>query len=110
MTQSKRMYDALAGLIKATANPHRLYLLDILQDQHLCVRELAELLELDISTVSRHLTQLKNHGLVEDHREGQCIYYRITCDCVRRYLKAAMSILESTIERNRQILEPPKGA
>lgn len=104
MTYDADKWEALAGIARSTANPIRLYLLDILMRKRYCVKELAEMLTVDISTVSRHLQQLKNSGLLDDIREGNCVYYTIRCDCVQRFFDALNSILENNIERSSRLM------
>ncbi len=105
MDYEKEKLDMLATIIRATAHPVRLFLLQTLMDNRYCVKELADMLPYDFSTISRHLQQMKSNGLLRDEREGNCVYYRLECDCVRRYFDAAMSILRSNIERNNRLLQ-----
>ena len=53
-----------------------------------CVCELRELVGLDLSTVSKHLTVLREAGLVSDERRGNRIYYRLCCPAVADLLVA----------------------
>ena len=41
-----------------------------------CVCDLTELVGSDMSTVSRHLSQLKNAGIVDDEKRGTMVFYR----------------------------------
>jgi len=105
MEYSKEKYDMLADILKATAHPVRLFILETLTERKLCVKEFADELGFDISTISKHLTQMKKSGLIIDYREGNCVYYQIRCDCVARFLKASKDILLTNIERNKQLLK-----
>ncbi len=105
MDYSKEKYDMLADILKATAHPVRLYILETLAERKLCVKEFADELGFDISTISKHLTQMKKSGLIYDYREGNCVYYQIRCDCVARFLKSAKDILLSNIEREKELLK-----
>ena len=49
----------------------------LLEEQELCVCDLVAVLQLPQSTVSRHLSHLKNAGWLRDRREGVWIYYTI---------------------------------
>ena len=53
-------------MFKALAHPGRLLMLDELSRGERCVCELAALVGSEMPTVSRHLSQLKNAGIVED--------------------------------------------
>ena len=84
-TNTKNDYAAQALIIKAMAHPTRLLILNSLKKKETCVCELRDLVGDDISTVSKHLLVLKNAGLVAARREGNWLYYRLTCPCVLEF-------------------------
>jgi ArsR family transcriptional regulator len=92
-TKVKNDYAAQAEAIKALAHPTRLLILNSLKKKEICVCELRELVGDDISTVSKHLSVLKNAGLVAARREGNWLYYRLLCPCVLKFA-ACMSGLK----------------
>ena len=57
----------------------RLRLLHLLSnaDVELCVCDLVSVLKIPQATISRHLSYLRNKGLVTDRRDGLWIYYSI---------------------------------
>jgi len=69
--------SSLAALHKALAHPARLRILAAVRDGELCVCQLTALLELAPSTVSAHLAELRNAGLLAERREGRWVYYRL---------------------------------
>src|SRR5581483_2905296 len=68
---------AFEQLFKGLADVTRLRILNLLLYGELCVCDIQYVLESSQPNVSRHLTYLKNSGLVQDRREGQRIYYRL---------------------------------
>lgn len=76
--------DFCAERLKALADPTRLRLVTALQVGELAVTDLAELLELEMVTVSHHLQILKHANLIVPRREGRFIYYRLHEDLFRR--------------------------
>lgn len=69
------------SLFAALANPTRLRCLVLLvTHDELCVCELTHAIGAAQPTISRHLAQLRESGLVRDRREGLWIYYRIHPD------------------------------
>lgn len=64
-------------LFKSFSEPVRLRLLHLLSnaETELCVCDLVSVLEIPQTTISRHLSHLRNMGLVTDRRDGQWIYY-----------------------------------
>lgn len=67
---------------KALGHPARLRMVDALADGERCVCDLVEVAGLAWSTVSRHLAQLKEAGVLEDEKRGQQVFYRLRLDCV----------------------------
>jgi len=63
--------------IKLLAEPTRLRIVLLLEEEELSVAELQEIFSAGQSTISTHLAQLKRAGLVEDRRTGKSTLYRI---------------------------------
>lgn len=61
--------------LKALADPNRLRILALLQNQTLCVCDLEEILGLNQSNLSRHLAKLRQSGLVSAQKKGLFMYY-----------------------------------
>jgi ArsR family transcriptional regulator len=76
------LQKAKADVFKALAHPTRLLLVEKLFGEELCVSEMMEGLQSDVSTVSKHLSVLRNAGIVEDERRGTMVYYRLVMPCV----------------------------
>ena len=71
----------MASILKSmrlAADPTRLRLLLLLEQEELSVAELQEILGKGQSQISTHLAQLKQGSLVEDRREGKNAFYRLT--------------------------------
>ncbi len=67
-----------AQIFKALGDETRLRIMALLIDgEELCVCDIMAALNLPQSTVSRHLSNLRNVGLVEDRRQGVWMNYRI---------------------------------
>ena len=64
--------------LRVVADPNRLRILLLLQSEELSVAELQEILVMGQSTISTHLSQLRQIGLVEDRRAGKSSLYRMT--------------------------------
>lgn len=97
-------YGANAKIIKALANPTRLLIVDELsRGGERCVCELTAMAGLEMSTVSRHLTVLKNVGLLEDHKRGAQVYYRIRCGCVPDFFDCVESVMKCNGRKQRSL-------
>ena len=84
LTHSPAEYREGAAIFKALGHPSRLLIVDALSHGELCVAELTERIGCDISTVSNHLSVLRNAGLVLDERRGQQVFYRLGASCVTK--------------------------
>jgi ArsR family transcriptional regulator len=63
------------NLLRAIADPTRLRMMLLLQQEELSVAELQEILGMGQSRISSHLAQLKRAGAVSDRRAGKHVYY-----------------------------------
>lgn len=87
-----------AEIFKAMAHPSRLRIIEALATGKHCVNELTELVGSDMSTVSRHLAQLRNAGLVRDEKIGLQVFYELRCKCVLKFLECVENITTERIE------------
>ncbi len=63
---------------RALADENRLRALAMLSSGELCVCRIIEMLKLAPSTVSKHMSILKQAGLVETRRAGKWTFYRLS--------------------------------
>lgn len=70
-------FSCAADKLKALSHPLRLSLLSVLQDCELAVNEVVALTGVNQSTVSRHLTQLRDAGFVNARRDANRILYKV---------------------------------
>lgn len=64
-------------IFKALSEPNRIRIIKMLQEKTLCVCEITEILRLAASTVSKHLSILKECGLIIDEKDNKWINYKI---------------------------------
>lgn len=69
--------EALQKVFKTLADPTRVRILRLLEQEELIVGELMEILSMAQSRVSRHLAILREAGLLSDRREGTFVAYRL---------------------------------
>jgi ArsR family transcriptional regulator len=105
MDENERMRcEARAAIFKALGHPTRLYMLERLREAPHCVCELTELVGADTSTVSKHLTVLRNAGLVRSEKKGTTVYYRLSCGCLKQFLQGAETLLKMKAEEDSAVL------
>jgi len=68
---------SILKILRVAADPNRLRILLLLRGEELSVAELQEILSMGQSTISTHLSQLKQAGLVEDRRTGKSNLYSL---------------------------------
>lgn len=101
MTEQEQLkLNSRAAVLKALAHPTRLWLLEQLQQQEYCVCDLTDGVKADISTVSKHLSVLKQAGIISSRRDGKQIYYRLETPCLLKML----GCVEAVITKNAQDL------
>jgi ubiquinone/menaquinone biosynthesis C-methylase UbiE/predicted transcriptional regulator len=87
------------NLLRLLADPTRLRLLLLLEQEELSVAELQDILEMGQSRISSHLAQLKRVGLVEDRRAGKNVYYGATKNASRNGARARVQEVMRTLAR-----------
>ena len=68
----------ISSMFRAFSGPTRLRILRLLQAGECCVGDLVSILELPQPSVSRHLADLREAGLVTDRKQGLWVYYSLT--------------------------------
>jgi ubiquinone/menaquinone biosynthesis C-methylase UbiE/biotin operon repressor len=94
----------MASILKSlrlAADPNRLRLLLLLEQEELSVAELQEILSKGQSQISTHLAQLKQSGLVDDRRTGKNAFYRLTApaELMELLRQAAKEVPEAVQDR-----------
>jgi DNA-binding transcriptional ArsR family regulator len=67
----------------AIAEPRRRHILELIAAEERSVGEIAEALELEQPSVSKHLQVLRNVGLVTARRDGRRTLYRTNAETLR---------------------------
>ncbi len=104
-TTQARM-EARARILKALAHPTRLFMVDQLAQQERCVAELTEMVGADMSTISKHLSQLKAVGLLEDEKRGTQVFYRLSRPCVLNFFSCLEAVMQENLQRQIFLVRP----
>jgi ArsR family transcriptional regulator, arsenate/arsenite/antimonite-responsive transcriptional repressor len=78
MAKYNNILNQVVNVFKALSDENRVRALLALHHQELCVCQIVELLGLAPSTVSKHMSILKNAGLVQAAKRGRWVYYRLS--------------------------------
>jgi ArsR family transcriptional regulator, arsenate/arsenite/antimonite-responsive transcriptional repressor len=98
------MKDLLA-ITGALADSNRLRALAACLCGELCVCQIIELLDLAPSTVSKHLSILKQAGLLESRKEGRWMYYRIPDEQSPAMVREALEFVRRSLGKDKQVAE-----
>ena len=89
----RERYEDRAGVLKALAHPTRLYIIDELSRGERHVTELADMVGNDVSTISRHLSVLKNARIIAGEKRGAEVYYSLRMPCVLGFFECVEDVL-----------------
>ena len=95
--QNLSIYKQQAKILKALANESRLMIIHKLSLGECSAGELVQLVGLDQSTVSRHLSVLRNHKILSDRKEGNVVYYSLVTPCVMGFFSCTAKVIEERI-------------
>jgi len=93
--KTQARFETRARIIKALAHPTRLFIVDELSRGEKCVCELTAMIGADISTVSKHLSILKNLGIVQDEKRGLQVFYRLKTPCVMNFFDCCELVIKT---------------
>ena len=99
--KKKQKFEARAGIIKALAHPTRLFVVDELSKGERCVCELTDMIGADISTVSKHLSVLKQAGIIDDQKRGLQVWYSLRIPCILKFFGCVEEVLKANEKRSR---------
>lgn len=85
-TKVRKHYETRSRVIKALAHPTRLFILDKLAEGEHCVCELQAMVDADISTVSKHLSVLRQAGVIDYEKRGNQVFYRLITPCIHQFI------------------------
>jgi len=97
--KTKKRYEIRAHIMKALAHPTRLFIIDELAKRERCVCELRNMIGADVSTVSRHLSVLKEAGVVEDEKRGLQVWYRLRVPCILNFFGCVEDVLKANVRQ-----------
>ena len=82
LPQNREDFLRVAEVFKALGHPARVRIVSALAEGEHCVADLTALVQLDISTVSNHLSVLRGVGIVCAERRGTQVFYTLRKPCL----------------------------
>lgn len=89
-----RRFSQQVKIFKALAHETRMLIVDELSRGERCVCELTKLAGGDISTISKHLSVLREAGIVDSEKRGMQVYYRLLTPCVLKLFTCVQNVSE----------------
>ena len=102
--KQKAIIEAKANVLKALGHPTRLWMAEQLESGEKCVCELAEYIDADFSTISKHLSVLKQAGVVVDEKRGKQVYYKLKVPCILKYMSCVEKVIKAQAEEHANLL------
>ena len=102
-TEEQEFFESRAAIVKAMAHSTRLFILATLRKGDKCVCDLTELIGADMSTVSKHLSILKNAGLLCSYKDGKKVFYALKCNCIESFFEC----IEKVVADGSPVPAPP---
>lgn len=96
--------EARARILKALAHPSRLLIVDRLSRRQCCVAELTEMVGADMSTVSKHLTILRQAGIIRSRKQGTQVFHELAAACVMDFFGCLENIMQNSLQSDRDLL------
>lgn len=87
-----------SSYLKAIAQPTRLNILYFLKEGEKCQCEIIPFMKEDQSNISRHLTHMRDMGILESRREGVSVYYKIRDKRIFRLLSLVDQVIKAEIQ------------
>jgi len=98
------LFEKQAEIAKAIAHPLRIAVVNFLKDGEQCVCDIAEHIGSERSNVSRHLSVMLNAGLLEYHKEGLKVIYKLKTPCILDFFSCTTACLKQQVKDNKRLL------
>jgi len=105
LTQKEKLiFQARADILKAMAHPTRLWIIKQLETQELCVNEIVNRIDADFSTVSKHLSILKNSGIIASDKRGKQVFYHLCVPCILKFMDCVEAVLHDQFQKQSNLI------
>jgi DNA-binding transcriptional ArsR family regulator len=94
-----------SDFLRVLAQPTRLKILYFLKDGEKCACEIIPKMKEDQSNISRHLTLMRDAGLLESRKEGVSVYYKIKDKRVFSLLSLVDEMIRAEIQEKVKLIK-----
>lgn len=97
--------NQLIKIFKALSDTNRVRILKMLEIRPLCVCEITTVLGLAMSTVSKHLSILRDANLIFEQKEGKWVNYYLNTATQQQYIKKFIPLIRQWLHEDHQIIK-----
>jgi len=91
------MLNNVTDVMKALSDPNRIRIVEMISDKSMCVCEITSVLNLATSTVSKHLSVLRDAGIIEDEKDGKWVNYRLKMPANNEFVQHVLFVLKNWV-------------
>ncbi len=96
------------SVFKALSDPNRVRIVKMLEGRELCVCEVREVLDLSTSTVSKHLSILRDADLILDSKDGKWVNYRLNERSESGFVRSQLELIRKTFSDDGEVMSDRK--
>ena len=96
------LFDKIAEFFKIIGDPTRTKILFALDQNEMCVCDIANVLGMTKSSISHQLATLRKSGIVKCRREGKEIYYTLDDEHVKQVFEVGIEHIEHKEQEEKQ--------
>ena len=97
------MTRASVRVFKALSDPNRIRIVKMLGERGLCMCEVREVLGLSNSTVSKHLSILRDADLLLDEKDGRWVNFRLNDRAEQRFIRSILELVKTSFRDDETI-------
>lgn len=97
------MNRSTGKVFKALGDPNRIRIVKMLEVKDLCVCEVREVLGLSTSTVSKHLSLLRDADLIVDAKDGKWVNYKLNQGSDAALVTAQLALMRNSFNDDEQV-------
>ena len=101
---NQKILEGQASILKALGQPTRLQILELLNDGERCVCEIFPAIHQEQANVSKHLSILKQAGILESRKDGLRILYRIKTPEILDLLTGVSKLLKAQANEQHRLM------
>ena len=99
-----KILEGQASILKALGQPTRLQILDLLKEGERCVCEIFPAINQEQANVSKHLSILRQAGILESRKEGLRILYLIKTPEIMDLLTGVSKLLKAQADEQHRLM------